>query len=78
MDAAKVAGLARVLAEAGRTRQVVVFTHDDRLPAAVRDLELPARILQVQRRAGSDVDISPPGTHVLSYSPTPAHWRRRP
>jgi recombinational DNA repair ATPase RecF len=61
MDPAKVAGLARVLAEAGRTRQVVVFTHDDRLPAAVRDLELPARILQVQRRAGSDVDISPAG-----------------
>ena len=57
MDPAKVAGLARVLAEAGKTRQVVVFTHDDRLPAAVRDLQLPARISQVQRRAGSVVEV---------------------
>ena len=32
MDPAKVDGLARVLHRAARTRQIVVFTHDDRLP----------------------------------------------
>ena len=39
MDPAKVDGLARVLAEPPRDRQVVVFTHDDRLPEAVRRLQ---------------------------------------
>ena len=39
MDPAKVDGLARVLADAAaETRQVVVFTHDERLPEAVRRL----------------------------------------
>lgn len=32
MDPARVDGLARVLEEVGRQRQLVVFTHDDRLP----------------------------------------------
>ncbi len=59
MDPAKVAGLARVLADVARTHQVVVFTHDDRLPAAVRDLRLTARVLQVQRRAHSVVEVVP-------------------
>lgn len=36
MDPARVEGLARVLADAARTRQVIVFTHDDRLWEAVR------------------------------------------
>ena len=31
MDPARVEGLARVLADTAKTRQVVVFTHDDRL-----------------------------------------------
>ncbi len=57
MDPAKVDGLARVLAQAATGRQVVVFTHDDRLPEAVRRLQLPAAILQVTRRAGSQVDV---------------------
>ena len=39
MDPARVDGLARVLADVAKTRQVVVFTHDDRLPEAVRRLE---------------------------------------
>lgn len=53
MDPAKVDGLARVLADAAATRQVVVFTHDDRLPEAVRRLKLPATVLQVTRRSRS-------------------------
>ncbi len=57
MDPAKVDGLARVLAEVGETHQVVVFTHDTRLPAAIQRLALPARILQVLRRADSVVEV---------------------
>lgn len=57
MDPAKVEGLARVLADVARSRQVIVFTHDDRLPEAVRRLGIAARILEVTRRPGSIVDI---------------------
>src|SRR5690606_16551166 len=42
MDPAKVDGLARVLHDAAQTHQVVVFTHDDRLPNALRRLDLGA------------------------------------
>jgi recombinational DNA repair ATPase RecF len=57
MDPARVEGLARVLAEVAAERQVVVFTHDERLAEAVRRLELPARVLEVTRRAGSAVEV---------------------
>ncbi len=57
MDPAKVDGLARVLHRAARTRQIVVFTHDDRLPEAIRRLRLEATMLHVDRRAGSTVDV---------------------
>ena len=51
MDLAKVDGLARVLAKVAADRQVIVFTHDNRLAAAVRDLCIPATILEVTRTA---------------------------
>ncbi|MGE0816169.1 MAG: AAA family ATPase [Vicinamibacterales bacterium] len=57
MDPARVEGLARVLHDTAKTRQVIVFSHDDRLPEAVRRLGLPARILRVTRRANSVVEI---------------------
>ena len=57
MDPARVEGLARVLADTAQTRQVIVFSHDDRLPEAVRRLGLPARVLRVTRRANSVVDV---------------------
>ena len=53
MDPAKVDGLARVLAAAAETRQVIVFTHDERLAEATRRLGLAARITTVQRQPGS-------------------------
>jgi recombinational DNA repair ATPase RecF len=56
MDPARVDGLARVLHRTARDRQVVVFTHDDRLPEAVRRLALPAAIIEVMRREGSVVE----------------------
>ncbi len=57
MDPAKVDGLARVLSYVAQTRQVVVFTHDDRLPAALRQLQLPATVWAVTRRECSAVAL---------------------
>ena len=55
MDPGKVDGLARVLHMAARTRQVIVFTHDERLPESIRRLQIPARVIEVARRAQSVV-----------------------
>jgi DNA repair exonuclease SbcCD ATPase subunit len=57
MDPSRVDGLARALEETARTRQVVVFTHDERLSDAVRRLGIPSRILSVTRRTKSVVEI---------------------
>ncbi len=57
MDPAKVDGLAQVLHHYARLRQVIVFTHDTRLPDAVRRLRMPATILQVVRRERSVVEV---------------------
>ncbi|MEJ5914499.1 AAA family ATPase [Pseudokineococcus sp. 1T1Z-3] len=67
MDPAKVDGLARVLARVAGQRQVVVFTHDDRLPEALRRLQLPAEVLQVERRAGSAVTVRRVDDHADRY-----------
>jgi len=57
MDPARVDGLARVLEGASVDRQVVVFTHDDRLPEAVRRLDIAAEIVEVTRRDASVVEL---------------------
>jgi recombinational DNA repair ATPase RecF len=57
MDPSRVDGLARVLESASADRQVVVFTHDDRLPEAVRRLDIAAEILELTRREGSVVEL---------------------
>lgn len=57
MDPAKVDGLARVLALLAERRQVVVFTHDTRLPQALKYLRLPATVLNVDRREQSAVRV---------------------
>jgi recombinational DNA repair ATPase RecF len=57
MDPARVEGLARVLDDAARTRQVIVFTHDDRLWEAVRRLGIAATVHSVTRRAESVVEV---------------------
>jgi len=57
MDPARVDGLARVLETAARDRQVIVFTHDDRLPEAVRRLGIGAHVKEVQRRENSAVEV---------------------
>ncbi len=58
MDPAKVDGFVQVLAEIAQDRQVVVFSHDDRLAETVRRMAVPgARILEVTRGANSVVRI---------------------
>src|SRR4030095_1398979 len=57
MDPARVDGLARVLEGASASRQVLVFTHDDRLSEAVRRLDTPAEIVEVTRRDSSVVEL---------------------
>ncbi|MEV7445239.1 AAA family ATPase [Streptomyces sp. NPDC091204] len=58
MDPEKVEGLARVLQLHSRDRQVVVFTHDTRLQQAIRQLRVPATIMQVSRQTDSVVRVT--------------------
>jgi hypothetical protein len=59
MDPAKVDGLARVLERAAKQRQVLVFTHDDRLPEAIRRLGVAAHVIEVARKEHSIVELRP-------------------
>lgn len=59
MDPSRVDGLARALEETAKTRQVIVFTHDERLPLAIRRLGVKANIVSVTRRPKSVVEIRP-------------------
>ncbi|MET8087428.1 AAA family ATPase [Micromonospora sp. NPDC005237] len=68
MDPSKVDGLARVLAALAEQRQVVVFTHDTRLPDAVRRLDIgKARIIEVTRAEKSVVTLRPGSDPVTRY-----------
>jgi recombinational DNA repair ATPase RecF len=60
MDHERVDGLARVLDAVAMERQVVVFTHDDRLREALRRLGITATVLEVIRGRGSEVRIVGP------------------
>jgi hypothetical protein len=60
MDPAKVDGFVRVLAAIAESRQVVVFSHDDRLADVARRMAVPGtRILEVTRGIDSTVQIRP-------------------
>ncbi|MBB5997930.1 recombinational DNA repair ATPase RecF [Streptomonospora salina] len=61
MDTETVEGLAAVLAEVGRHRQLIVFTHDTRLSDALYRLGLPADIRRIQRDATSNVWVAESG-----------------
>lgn len=83
MDPSKVDNLARVLAELAEHRQVVVFTHDTRLPDAVHRLDLGrTRIVEVHRAEQSVVTLRPAPTRCPATSTTrarcPAATRCRP
>ena len=55
MDPAKVEGLARAFRKAAAKRQVIVFTHDERLPAAIRQLRIGHKKIEVSRSLRSVV-----------------------
>lgn len=58
MDPAKINGFLDVLVDLSKTRQVIVFSHDDRLPAAIRARSIPAQLLDVVREESSAVVVS--------------------
>jgi ABC-type lipoprotein export system ATPase subunit len=68
MDPSKIDGFLEVLTSLAADRQVIVFTHDDRLPSAIRRSRAPARIIEVCRGANSVVTVtesSRPATRLL-------------
>lgn len=58
MDPAKIDGFIRVLSDLARTRQVVVFSHDDRLATAIRQMAVDARLVEVTRETGSRISVA--------------------
>ena len=67
MDPARVDGLARVFAAISADRQLVVFTHDDRLPESLRRLRIEHTCKQVTRRPGSVVEVRKTQDPVVQY-----------
>lgn len=67
MDPGKVEGFVEVLFDLARSKQVVVFSHDDRLPAAVRRHSGDARVLEIVRDAGSVVTVRDASDPVKRY-----------
>lgn len=67
MDPAKIDGFVDVLLKLAHDRQVVVFSHDDRLPQVLRQLGADARIVEVRRDANSAVHVEPCADPALRY-----------
>jgi energy-coupling factor transporter ATP-binding protein EcfA2 len=68
MDPSKIDGFLEVLTALAENRQVIVLTHDDRLPAAIRRSRAPARIIEVTRAANSAISVvesTRPATRLL-------------
>jgi energy-coupling factor transporter ATP-binding protein EcfA2 len=68
MDPSKIDGFLEVLTTLAKDRQVIVLTHDNRLPAAIRGSRAPARIVEVARAANSAISIvesTRPATRLL-------------
>lgn len=69
MDPSKIDGFLQVLTELARDRQIIVLTHDDRLPSAIRASRTEARIVEVTRGPNSSVHVtesSDPATRLLN------------
>ncbi|KKW65691.1 recombinase RecF [Mycolicibacterium elephantis] len=58
MDPSKIDGFLEVLIQLAETRQVIVFTHDDRLPSAIRVSRAPAQIVELTRSSNSVVSVT--------------------
>jgi len=57
MDPAKIDGFVQLLSAIAKTRQVIVFSHDDRLASVIRETGVDARMVEVIREAGSRVSV---------------------
>ncbi len=67
MDPHKVDGLAKLLEQTAKVRQVVVFTHDARLPESIRRLQIAATVLRVERAVRSVVEVKTDRDAVQAY-----------
>lgn len=67
MDPSRIDGLSCVLRDAAKIRQVIVFTHDDRLAESVRRQGIEATVLEVTRREKSRVEVRPGLDPVRRY-----------
>ena len=67
MDPARVDGLARVFAKVAESRQLIVFTHDNRLPESLRHLDIQHHCLEVRRSVKSKVTIAEKRDPVIQY-----------
>ncbi|WP_407687368.1 AAA family ATPase [Mycobacterium sp. HUMS_1102779] len=68
MDPSKIDGFLEVLTSLAKDRQVIVLTHDNRLPAAIRASRAPARIVEVTRAPDSAISVvesTRPATRLL-------------
>ncbi|MBJ8348840.1 AAA family ATPase [Antrihabitans sp. YC2-6] len=68
MDPAKIDGFVRVLAGLAKTRQVIVFSHDDRLASTIRQMSVDARLVEVTRGAASTVTVQETLNRAERYS----------
>ncbi|NMN97845.1 AAA family ATPase [Antrihabitans stalactiti] len=68
MDPAKIDGFVKVLASLAKTRQVIVFSHDDRLAATIRQLSVDARLVEVTRGASSTVAVAETLNSAVRYA----------
>ncbi|MGC4935944.1 AAA family ATPase [Gordonia sp. DT30] len=57
MDPAKIDGFLNVLVELAKSRQIVVFSHDDRLATAIRQRSIDAHLIEVTREDGSTLVV---------------------
>lgn len=67
MDPARVDGLARVFAKVAESRQLIVFTHDNRLPESLRHLDIEHLCLEVRRSVKSKVTVLEKRDPVIQY-----------
>lgn len=68
MDPSKIDGFLSVLTDLAKDRQVIVLTHDNRLPAAIRSSQASARIIEVTRALDSAITVvesTRPATRLL-------------
>lgn len=67
MDPGKVTGFLDVLQDLAAERQVIVFSHDDRLAKAIRNASIPANLIEMVREPGSVVVPTPADSPAIRY-----------